>query len=241
MPTSAEQIAQLQRENNQMYREVAQAQMDFQREMSNTAHVRETQDLINAGLNPVLSAGAQGASTPNGAQADVDAQSMVNYLINEMNNENAAKMNSAQVAAQKYAADQALRAAQVAANAQMYAADKTANSSFLGWITNALANPNSDQARAAEVVMSWLGVTLPKNSSQAKNIINDTISGVRSVISENKAINLFESSMKKLIHNKPEMDYLKNNSQMIISYYRQLGYNRLANVFSNWIYNSSAR
>ncbi len=55
-------------------------QMDFQERMSSTAHHREVQDLRNAGLNPILSAGGAGASSPGGAMAQI--QDVITPAIN---------------------------------------------------------------------------------------------------------------------------------------------------------------
>lgn len=53
----------------------ARQQQGFQERMSSTAHQRELKDLLAAGLNPAVGARMGGASTPGGAQMDLDPAS----------------------------------------------------------------------------------------------------------------------------------------------------------------------
>lgn len=65
---SAWESSKNQQEANAENKKQAEKQMKFQKEMSNTSHAREVEDLRKAGLNPILSANG-GASTPSGASA----------------------------------------------------------------------------------------------------------------------------------------------------------------------------
>jgi len=78
--------------------QAAAQQMEFQREMSNTAYQRAVNDMKKAGINPMLAAMRGGASTPGGAMYTAQMPQLSDVLTPAVQSYNQTQLSSAQSA-----------------------------------------------------------------------------------------------------------------------------------------------
>lgn len=113
--------------------EQAKLNRDWQETMSNTAHQREVADLIAAGLNPVLSAGGSGASSPAGSSATGSTASVDTSVTSALAQYAMTLLNSATAITTADISKNAMtQTAGINAGATAYMADKSYQSSVYG-------------------------------------------------------------------------------------------------------------
>ncbi|AZL82859.1 DNA pilot protein [Apis mellifera associated microvirus 30] len=188
-----------QQQTNRNNKQMAKDQMGFQREMSDTAHQREVEDLRKAGLNPILSTGGAGASTPAGASATFQAPRLGEGLKNAVASAMDAKRLNQEV--KKSDADidlvkasQATQATQAALNtanavtAKANAERIAQENAILKTQAPAIAKRAEADLKHAEIDSKWASEdALLRRTGQATNAVGNLL-GVGNLIRQSKKI-----------------------------------------------------
>ena len=187
----------------------AQKERDWSEYMSNTSHQREVQDLISAGLNPVLSANS-GANSYSGASASGSADNSAIGAISsiyqtKMANQNAmkiAQMNNKTAIANK---KMDLKIAEIGAAAQRYASDNSYSASRyasdLGYSSSLYGTDHSKYGMIDKFIGSLLedkhGSGVNGVASRVNKIVHDAINEAK----DTNTYKRFSEAYTRHIHN----------------------------------------
>lgn len=152
--------------------QMAREQMDFQREMSNTAHQREVSDLKAAGLNPILSAKLGGASSPSGAMPNIvnemaPLEHSARAMGDKLYNYNVQKEQVSNMKLQNNLLKEQIRAAEIS-NARQ------------GLLTPAYDTGGKIIEKIVGAVSPWLEGTTEKGLSGSSDIVQEVLDAANS-------------------------------------------------------------
>lgn len=136
-----------------MSQDMAREQMDFQREMSNTAYQRAASDLSAAGLNRILALGSP-ASTPGGAMG---ATNMAGLGSNIIGGAKAVSDIKTQTSQQQLMKQQGAQAEATAKQAETQAGLNEANTKIRDEIANIVETPEGFRALLNSVKNAAVG------------------------------------------------------------------------------------